>query len=132
MLRESMQIEGRQLDVRGVTRGHLAVAASQTPGIYLLPVALAGFRERFPGVELQVRVLNSEQARAAVLDFSVEIGLIEGPPVDDERLYRVVDALEAVAAEGRASVSRRANTASASHTARHSAPPRNGPPCPCH
>src|SRR5215213_5622289 len=46
--------------------GTLALAASGIPGTYLLPDVLLEFRDRYPGVELEVEVSTSAEALARV------------------------------------------------------------------
>lgn len=62
-----------------VARPVLRLGASTTIGNYLLPSALAAFRLRYPGAQLEVQVANTRDIVAAVLDFSVDCGFIEGP-----------------------------------------------------
>lgn len=63
----------------GLKRGHLALASSRTVGVYLLPPVMDAFRERYPGVTLDLAVSNTERVKAAVLAQQCQIGLIEGP-----------------------------------------------------
>src|SRR5437773_848160 len=43
-------------DLQGLRRGHLAIGAGTTVGVYALPEAIVRFRQRFPGVELRTEV----------------------------------------------------------------------------
>ena len=65
-------------EYRGLKRGRLAVGASLTIGGYLLPGVLAEFHRRFPEVEMQVEIANTQQIQKALLDGAVELGLTEG------------------------------------------------------
>jgi DNA-binding transcriptional LysR family regulator len=75
---------GRQavLDLGGLGRGALLVGASTTPGIYVLPPAIARFRVRYPGIELKLSIANSrtieERVRARELDLGVVGGHVLG------------------------------------------------------
>jgi DNA-binding transcriptional LysR family regulator len=71
----------RQLE-SGASRSsefELQIHASTTIGNYLVPRLLAGFRRRCPEGRVQVRIGNTLEVIRAVQDFSVELGLIEGP-----------------------------------------------------
>jgi len=65
-------------DVKGLMRGRLAVAASTTPGIYLVPRAAARFAKRHPGVTLEVTVGNTLAVEDAVLRGDVHVGVVGG------------------------------------------------------
>ena len=63
----------------GLMAGDLAVAASNTIGIYRLPAWTAGFVERHPLVGLRVRMVNTHEAIALLRDAAVDCALVEGP-----------------------------------------------------
>lgn len=65
-------------DITGLRRGFLTVGASQTVGNYWLPSRLQAYRRRYPGIYLRLRIGNTEQIAAAVLDGSADLGLVEG------------------------------------------------------
>src|SRR5271168_1462437 len=48
-------------DLAGLKRGSLTVAASQTIGNYWLPSRIQAFRSAFPGIDLQLAIMNTEQ-----------------------------------------------------------------------
>lgn len=76
-------------EYRGLKRGRLAIGASMTIGGYLLPEIIAEFHRRFPDIELQLEIANTQQIQQALRDGSVELGLTEGP-MDSEELESVV------------------------------------------
>jgi DNA-binding transcriptional LysR family regulator len=59
--------------------GAIRVYASSTIGNYILPAMIAHYRQDFPELPLELSVGNSLDVINAVLDFRVDIGLIEGP-----------------------------------------------------
>jgi DNA-binding transcriptional LysR family regulator len=65
-------------ELGGLKRGNLLIQASQTVAGYWLPRHLVVFRERFPGVEIDLRIGNSEQVAEAVHTGLAEIGFVEG------------------------------------------------------
>lgn len=63
------------------TRGRtLRVAASSTPGTYLLPCALTELRKRHPEIRLALKVANSATTEEAVATGEADIGVIGCPP----------------------------------------------------
>ena len=71
-------------------RGSLRVHASQTIAGYWLPARLAALHRRHPGIEIGLRIGNTEQVARAVHDGEAEIGLIEGAIHDPALLSSVV------------------------------------------
>lgn len=65
-------------ELGGLKRGNLLIQASQTVAGYWLPRHLVVFKERFPGVAIDLRVGNSEQVAEAVRTGIAEIGFVEG------------------------------------------------------
>lgn len=59
--------------------GAIRVFASSTIGNYIMPEVIARYRRDFPDLPLELSVGNSQDAINAVVDFRVDIGLIEGP-----------------------------------------------------
>lgn len=69
--------------------GAVRVAASTVPGIYLLPPQLARFRERFPGVTLNLAIMDSAAVLGKLLNYSVDLGFV-GEEVTEERVESFV------------------------------------------
>ncbi len=59
--------------------GALRLFASSTIGNYILPEIIAAYRRDFPDAPLALQVGNSMDVINAVMDFRVDLGLIEGP-----------------------------------------------------
>jgi DNA-binding transcriptional LysR family regulator len=69
-------------DLSSLQRGRVAVAASTTAGIYVVPRVLGAFHRAYPGIGLSLDVLNrfAVQQRLLAGEFDVAImGLIEDP-----------------------------------------------------
>lgn len=64
-------------DLQHLRRGRLAVGASTTIGVYLLPDLLVKFRNRFPGISLRVEIENSNILRRRLEEHSLDLGLSE-------------------------------------------------------
>ncbi|QBR03702.1 LysR family transcriptional regulator [Paraburkholderia pallida] len=63
----------------GLSRGHLALAASRTIGVYVLPPILNEYRQLYPGITVDAAITNTEDVEDAMLTHERQIGLIEGP-----------------------------------------------------
>lgn len=57
----------------------LRVGASTTIGNYLMPGLIASFRDTHPDTQIAVNIGNTQDIAAAVANFEVDLGLIEGP-----------------------------------------------------
>lgn len=62
-------------DLRGLKTGHLVVGASTTPGEYLLPLLVAGFCKKYPGVGVSLRVAGSGQVFQWLKDREIDLGI---------------------------------------------------------
>lgn len=83
ILRRVQDAEASLADLRGLRRGRLRLAASQTVGNYWLPPLMARFRRAFIHIDLDLIIGNTEQVAAAVKDGSAELGIVEAPISDD-------------------------------------------------
>lgn len=63
-------------DLQGLQGGTLTIGASTTPGIYVLPGVLGVFRQRYPGIDVTMRLGNSEQVESLVRAGELDLGLI--------------------------------------------------------
>jgi DNA-binding transcriptional LysR family regulator len=92
-------------DLAGLRRGSLNLAASQTVASYWMPPLMARYREKYPGIALNLTVGNTETVAAMVRDGTVDLGFVEGEidepalsviPVADDQLIVVTRADKAV------------------------------------
>jgi len=58
--------------------GHIKVGASFTIGNHLATRYLAGYLAQYPGADVQLDIANTPDVAAKVLNFEVDIGMIEG------------------------------------------------------
>jgi DNA-binding transcriptional LysR family regulator len=68
----------------GLRRGRLAVGASTTPGIYLLPPLLAKFRSRFPGIAVTLSIGNTIAVGERVAMGELDLGFVGSQPETSE------------------------------------------------
>jgi DNA-binding transcriptional LysR family regulator len=83
--------------LRGLHRGRLAVGASMTVGVYLLPELLAKFRRTHPSIELQCEIGNTKHIQQLLLHNVVDVGLTEGFVESPDLLAEVFQTDELVA-----------------------------------
>lgn len=72
-------------DLAGLTRGALALAASQTIANYWLPGLIERYRARYPGIAVSIEIGNSGFVAGRVHDGGADLGLVEGE-IDDPAL----------------------------------------------
>ena len=72
-------------DLAGLKIGKLVIAVSQTVANYWLPSRLQAFQAAYPGIDVKVRIANTERVAADVHESQADIGFIEGD-VDDSTL----------------------------------------------
>ena len=72
-------------EIRGLQRGHLTTACSDTLSTYVLPPVLAGFSAAYPSLAITVHNRTSPQIVELVLDGTADVGLIT-LPISNPRL----------------------------------------------
>lgn len=89
-------------DVRGEVRGEIVVAASSTPGAYLVPNLLREFQQRYPAAQAVLKVGDSAEVLAWLHDYRVALGVVGALAVTDdlERVAIGSDKLQLVTAAG--------------------------------
>ncbi|MBD0693608.1 LysR family transcriptional regulator [Streptomyces sp. CBMA123] len=77
--------------VGGGEAGRLRIGFSASLALTVLPGLLRTFRERHPGVRLDVREMTSAPQLAALRDRGIDVGLLREPPADAPELrFRTV------------------------------------------
>ena len=71
-------------DMEQLGGGEIKIGASSTIGNYLLPPVIAGFRRRFPAVELTVEIANTETIERDLVARRLVLGFTEGPLSEPE------------------------------------------------
>lgn len=83
MIRHYNRIKAGLDDLKGLKTGHLVVGASTIPGEYLLPVLIGGFKEKYPGIKITLKVAGSGQVGRWVREREIDFG-ITGAPIEWE------------------------------------------------
>jgi DNA-binding transcriptional LysR family regulator len=67
-------------DLKGMRRGNVRIACSQALALEFLPRKIGEFRKKHPLVSFEVKVLDHEQAMAALASYEVDLVLVFRPP----------------------------------------------------
>jgi len=88
----------RIYELQGLERGSLRIGASTTPGMYLIPQIIAGFKERYPKIEVHLGIKDTKQVEEGVITNEFDFGFVGGHLVGDavEVLAWVTDQLALV------------------------------------
>jgi DNA-binding transcriptional LysR family regulator len=70
-------------ELRGLQRGRLAIGASTTIGVYLLPELFVQFRRKYPAIETTLEISNSRGIEHRLAEGALDVGFTESPPSDD-------------------------------------------------
>jgi DNA-binding transcriptional LysR family regulator len=71
-------------ELQGLERGLLRVGASTTPGMYLIPQIIAGFKERYPKIEIHLGIKDTRQVEEGVIRNEFDFGFVGGHLAGDE------------------------------------------------
>jgi DNA-binding transcriptional LysR family regulator len=89
ILAASLELEQAVAEVRGPTRGRLALGANTTGGMYVLPAIARAFGEQHPNADVTLQVESTNRIVDRVMQNFIDIAVVTGPLVD-ERL-RIAD-----------------------------------------
>ena len=78
-------------DIAAIKGGKIVVAASQTVANYWLPPRLQAFQVAHPGIDVTVRIANTERVADDVREGLADIGFIEGDIDDGALSARPID-----------------------------------------
>ncbi|HKY43821.1 MAG TPA: selenium metabolism-associated LysR family transcriptional regulator [Pyrinomonadaceae bacterium] len=65
-------------ELQGLERGSLRIGASTTPGMYLIPKAVAAFKAQHPNIEIHLRIKDTQKVEAGVLNNEFDFGFVGG------------------------------------------------------
>lgn len=85
MLERGTEIERALAELRGPTRGRLALGANTTGGMYVLPAIARSFLEAHPDAELTLQIESTNRIVDRVMQNFVDVAVVTGP-LSDERL----------------------------------------------
>ncbi len=65
-------------EFRGLTRGRVVVGASSTIGVYKFPEILLQFRDRYPNIEVDLKLKNDKDIQESLLDRQCDLAYTGG------------------------------------------------------
>ena len=71
-------------ETRGLAWGSLAVGASTTIGIYLLPAVMGDYHARYPAITLTLIIENTDLVLERLRAGTLDLALVEGPVSGDD------------------------------------------------
>jgi DNA-binding transcriptional LysR family regulator len=71
-------------EVQGLERGVLRIGASTTPGIYLVPKLIAGFKHLHPKIEVHLGINDTRQVEEGLIRNDYDFGFVGGHLVGGE------------------------------------------------
>lgn len=87
--REVERLRAALDDLSGLRRGHVMLAIVEATISRILPNCIAAFRAKFPGVDVDVKILGTLQVSEAILREEADIGIALDPPLRSELLLRM-------------------------------------------
>lgn len=76
----SQEAQRAMNEIRGLERGHLLLGASTTPGAYLLPPYIGRYKQKFPGVDLTLKISNTQTIQEKLANGEMDLGVIGETP----------------------------------------------------
>ena len=73
------EMENSVRDLTGEISGALTIGASTTIAEYMLPALLGEFKQRYPDINLRLKVSNSESIVSMVEHNVIDLGVVESP-----------------------------------------------------
>ncbi|HHJ13195.1 MAG TPA: LysR family transcriptional regulator [Gammaproteobacteria bacterium] len=96
------EMENAVRDMTGEVSGVLMIGASTTIAEYMLPALLGDFKRKYPDVNVQLKVSNSEGIVHMVENNVIDLGVVESPVMNKNLVVEMcrMDQLVAVVAPG--------------------------------
>jgi DNA-binding transcriptional LysR family regulator len=85
MLQRESELEGVLAELRGPSRGRLALGANTTGGMYVLPAIARAFRDEYPQAQPTLQIESTNRIVDRVMQNFIDIAVVTGP-LADERL----------------------------------------------
>lgn len=88
LLRNAEEARRAVRDLHGLVRGKLVIGASSLAGEYLLPPVLVKFHRDYPGIELALKVSDTETICGLVRNGDVEVGIVGAEVAARELIFQ--------------------------------------------
>ena len=66
-------------DIQGLKEGRLTIGFSTTPGEYILPWVIGQFQKRYPDVEVELSISNTQAIVDRINDRELDLGMVGAP-----------------------------------------------------
>jgi len=83
------EMENSVREMTGEIRGALTIGASTTVAEYMLPSLLGDFKEKYPDVNIHLKVSNSEGIVSMVENNAIDLGVVEAPVTNKNLVVEV-------------------------------------------
>ena len=83
------EMDSQVRELTGDVSGILIIGASTTIAEYVLPLLLGEFKEKYPGINIRLKVSNSMGIVHMVEDNSVDVGIVESPVANKNLVVEV-------------------------------------------
>ncbi len=83
------EMENSVKKLTGDASGALTLGASTTIAEYMLPSLFSGFTQKYPDIQLQLKVSNTEGIVSMVENSMIDLGIVEGPVTNKNLLVEV-------------------------------------------
>jgi DNA-binding transcriptional LysR family regulator len=85
ILHRELELDQVLAELRGPSRGRLALGANTTGGMYVLPAIARAFRAEYPEAQLTLQIESTNRIVDRVMQNFIDIAVVTGP-LADERL----------------------------------------------
>ena len=102
------EMENNVRQMTGEISGIISIGASTTIAEYMLPALLGAFKQRFPDVNIQLKVSNTDGVVSMVENNTIDLGVVEAPVSNKNLMVETcqMDHLVAIVPPGHALASR--------------------------
>jgi DNA-binding transcriptional LysR family regulator len=73
--------------LNGLIKGELIIGASTTPGEYILPGLFAGFKMKYPGINITMIISDTKEIIKKVIENEVEAGVVGAKEKNDKLVF---------------------------------------------
>lgn len=71
-------------EYRGLEQGSLRIGASMTPGMYLVPRIITGFKRQHPRIAIRLGIKNTRQIEESIMGNEFDLGFVGGHLISNE------------------------------------------------
>ncbi len=72
------EMNGALDELKGLKRGAIRIGTSTTVGFYIIPDILAGFKSKYPGISINLKISNTAKIEEEIHNDELDIGIVGG------------------------------------------------------